>query len=128
MFKTIQMFRIDPSWNQAFEEVNAALVPTRFVECGPSQESACGWTEPRGEANGPLVEVVGGHLICKIMFESKVLPGAVIKEKVDKRAKEIEAATGRMPGKKERKELSEEIRHDLLTKAFTKKICGICVD
>jgi len=50
-----------------------------------------------------------------------VVPGTVINRKVKERAAQIEAATGRKPGKKETKELKEEARLDLLPMAFTKQ-------
>lgn len=121
MFKNIQTFRINPSWTRDLSSAETALGAARFMECGPSQEQSIGWTEPRGESNGLLIEPIGGHWIAKIKFQSKILPGSVVKAAVEKKSEEIEMATGRKPGKKEKKEIGDEVRHSLLASAFTKE-------
>lgn len=125
MFKAIQAFNIAPSWEQDPEAIQAALEAQRFIECGASQERSIGWAEPRGEKHAPLLESVGGHWILKMMFETKFLPSSVVKEATEKRAEAIEASTGHKPGKKEKKELMEEVRNELLSKAFTKKSAAL---
>jgi recombination associated protein RdgC len=121
MFKSIQFFRITQDWKGDLQKVESALDAARFVECGASQESSSGWVEPRGEKHGPLVESIGGHWIMKIMTESKILPGSVVREVLQERVEQIEASTGRKPGKKETKDLREDVHRELLSKAFTKK-------
>lgn len=71
--------------------------------------------------HGPLLEAVGGQWLLKLMFESKAVPAAVIKRKAAERLAQIEATTGRKPGKKERKEISEDVKLSLLPMAFTKR-------
>ena len=102
------VYRIGPGWAPDLLAIETALDKDRFAECGASQEMSVGWTEPRGVANGPLLESIGGQLILKLMFESKAVPSSVIKRKSEERLAQIEATTGRKPGKKERKEISEE--------------------
>ncbi len=121
MFKNMMVYRMGPAWSVSLEQLEASLQAARFVECGLTQEKSVGWVEPRGEANGPLVESVGGQWLLKLMLESKSVPGSVINRKTKERAAQIEAATGRKPGKKETKELKEEARLDLLPMAFTKQ-------
>lgn len=99
MFKNLQVFLITSAWTTDLQAAEAALDAARFVECGASQEKSIGWIEPRGEKNGPLIESIGGQWILKMMVESKMLPGSVVKKKVDLRVEEIEAQTGRKPGK-----------------------------
>ena len=101
--------------------IEAALKAARFVPCGASQEMSLGWVEPRGEANGPLLEVVGGQWIFKSMLETRSLPAAEINKQALLRAVEIEAQTGRKPGKKEVKEIKEQLRLELLPRAFSKE-------
>ena len=121
MFKNIQCFKLNASWNQNLEIAERNFNSNRFVECGLSQEESIGWIEPRGEKNGLLIEAISGQWIGKLMFESKILPNSVVKENVEKIVARIEDSTGRKPGKKEKKEIAEDVRNDLLAKAFTKK-------
>jgi len=75
------------------------------------------------EANGfaELLEAVAGQLILKLMAESRALPGSVVARKVKERVAQIEASTGRKPGKKETRDLKDDIRLELLPMAFTKQ-------
>jgi recombination associated protein RdgC len=122
VFKNVIVYRIEASWSQSLDQVEQALGTQRFVPCSPSQEKSAGWTEPRGEAHGPLAESVGGQWLLEFMVESKTLPASVVRRKVEERAAQIEAATGRKPGKKEKKELKEDVTHELLPLAFTRHV------
>lgn len=121
MFKHLHIYAITPGWITTAEAVETALESARYVECGASQEKSVGWVEPRGEKHGPLLESVDGQWILKLMVETKAVPGATVKEKTDQRALEILETTGRKPGSRERKEISEDVRNSLLPMAFSKK-------
>lgn len=67
-----------------------------------------------------MLESVGGQWIARFMLETRSVPASAVKRKVDERCKQIEETTGRKPGKKEKKELKEDVMHELLPLAFTK--------
>ena len=121
MFKNVMAYRIGADWTISLTQLEQALDTCRFVECSPSQDKSVGWTEPRGQAHGPLVESVAGQWILKLQIETKAVPGAVVRRKADERIQEIEATTGRKPGKKESREIREDIVHSLLPQAFAKQ-------
>jgi recombination associated protein RdgC len=121
VFKNVIMYRIAPGWSLTAEEVEARLQDNPFVECGASQEKSVGWVAPRGEANGPLLEAVAGQWILKLMLEVRALPASVVNRKAQERVAQIEASTGRKPGKKETRDLKDDIRLELLPMAFTKQ-------
>lgn len=120
MFKNALIYRIAPTWTANLEHIEAGLARARYVECGASQEKSVGWTEPRGEAHGALVESVGGQLMLKLMIEVKAVPGSVVNRKAKEQLAQIEAGTGRKPGKRETKEIKEDIKLALMPMAFTK--------
>lgn len=121
MFKNVIVYRIGPGWSASVAQMEQGLQSARFVECGASQEKSVGWIEPRGEAHGPLVEAVGGQLMLKLMIETRTLPGSVVTRKVKERVAQIEASSGRKPGKKETRDIRDDIRLELLPMAFTKQ-------
>ena len=120
MFKNLIVYRIG-TLAAALGQVEAALQKTPFQECGATQEKSSGWVPPRGEAHGLLAESVGGQWVLRFMTEAKMLPGTVLARKVKEKAERIEQETGRMPGKKETRELKDEARQDLLPMAFTRQ-------
>ena len=109
MFKNVIMYRIAAGWSLSAEEIEARLQDNHFVECGASQEKSMGWVEPRGETNGPLLEVVAGQWIMKLMTETRALPASVVNRKAQERVAQIEASTGRKPRKKENRDLKDAI-------------------
>jgi recombination associated protein RdgC len=115
------MYRMLSPWTMTAAQLEMALEPARYVECSGSQEKAVGWVEPRGKANGALVEVVGGQWILKLMVETKVLPASVVKRRAQEQLAQIEATTGRKPGKKEAREILDDARMSLMPMAFTKQ-------
>ena len=121
MFKNVMVYRLTSPWTTTQAKLEEALETNRFVECGASQEKSVGWIEPRGEAHGALVEIVGGQWLAKLQIEVKTVPGSVVKRKVQDQLDAIEATTGRKPGKKEKRELAEDARQALLPMAFTKQ-------
>lgn len=120
VFKNVIVYRIEPTWSQELAAADEALQAQRFVPCGSSQEKSVGWVPPRGEEHGPLVESVGGQWLLEFMIEAKALPGSVVRRKLEERLAHIEATEGRKPGKKEQKELKEDIARELLPMAFSR--------
>lgn len=121
MFKNVIVYRIGAGWSATVAQIEESLDSGRFVPCGASQEKSIGWVEPRGEANAPLVESVSGQLLMKLMVETRALPGSVITRKAKERVAHIEATTGRKPGKKEMRDIKEDIKLELMPLAFTKE-------
>jgi len=121
VFKNVIMYRIGADWSATLAQMQDGLEAARFVECGASQEKSIGWIEPRGEAHGPLVEAISGQFILKLMIETKALPGSVVTKKAKERVAHIEATTGRKPGKKETREIKDDIKLELMPMAFTKE-------
>ena len=121
MFKNLIVYRIAAGWSVSAAQMEESLAKARFVECGATQPLSVGWVEPRGVAHGPLAEVVAGQLLLRLATEQKVLPGPVVKRRVDEMAAQIEKSSGRKPGKKQKKELKEDAVLELLPQAFTKQ-------
>ena len=115
------MYRIGEGWRPSLEQMEQALDAERFVPCGASQEKSIGWIEPRGEAHCPLVEAVNGQRILKLKMETRGVPGSVVTRKAKERSAQIETTEGRKPGKKEMKEIKEDVKLSLMPMAFSKE-------
>lgn len=121
MFKNLMVYRLSKSFSVSLSQLEQGLAGQRFVECSATQEKSLGWIEPRGQAHGPLAESVGGQWILKLMLETKSVPASVINRKLQTRVEQIEATEGRKAGKKERRDMKDELRFQLLPMAFTKQ-------
>lgn len=120
MFKNLIAYRIQAGAELSQSAIEDVLAKTAFTACGATQERSAGWVSPRGEEHGALCESVAGQLVMRFMTEAKQLPASVLNRKVDEKAAHIEKTEGRKPGKKERKDLKDEAKLDLLPMAFTK--------
>ena len=121
MFKNLIVYRLVPEWEPDVAAAEAALDAARFSPCGATQPVSAGWVEPRGVAHGPLIELIGGQWLLKLQTESRMLPGSVVKRRIDEIAAQIEQQTGRQPGKREKRELKEQATQELLPQAFTRQ-------
>ena len=115
------VYRLASAWTVGVEQLEAALDAARFAECGALQDKSVGWITPRGEEGGPLVEVVGGQWLLRLMVETKAVPGSVVRRKVEEQIAQIEATTGRKPGRKETRDLKDDARMALLPLAFSRQ-------
>lgn len=97
------------------------LQSAEFVPTTSTQEHAVGFQAPRAE-HGAFVEAIAGHWIARLVIERRTVPGAALRKRVEEQADQIEAATGRKPGRKERKALKEDALMALLPQAFPKQV------
>lgn len=120
MFKNTIPYRITALAIDALG-ANEALESAQFVPCGASQEKSIGWVPPRGDAHGPLLESVDGQWLMRLMIETRAVPDSVLTKKAAERVAHIEATTGRKPGKKETREIKDDIKLELMPMAFSKE-------
>lgn len=97
------------------------LGPFEYIPIGTSQEKTVGFVPPRNEIGGALAECQGGQIMMALVIETKSVPASVVRSATDEKVAELEAQTGRKPGKKERKEIAEDVRLALLPSAFPKQ-------
>lgn len=121
MFKNALILRIE-NWDAPERAaIEQRLQGQRFVACGASQPESAGWVEPRGKAHGALLEQVAGQAILQLCVERKPVPASAVKDVLEQRLARIEADTGRRPRGKAKRELKEQIVHELLPRAFPKR-------
>lgn len=118
MFSNLIIYRIASSLDFG-TGLNGDLEPSAFSTCSPGQAQSIGWVPPR-EEHGSLVEVVFGQLILKLQTETRKVPADAVARELKVRVSQIEASTGRKPGKKETRDLKEDIALALLPQAFSK--------
>ncbi len=115
------IYRLDPTWQIELSDLETKLQDNKFTECGASQQKSVGWLEPRGEQFGPLVESIASQWILKLQIETKSVPTSVVKRQLDKVIAEVQKTTGRKPGKKEQKDIRDDLILSLLPQAFAKQ-------
>jgi recombination associated protein RdgC len=116
-FKNLQIYRLTAPWTLSSEQLEAALAPQTFAPCSSIDMQTQGWVSPRD--NGMLVHTVNRQLLLQLGTEKKLLPTTVINQVTKARAVELEEQQGFKPGRKQMKELKEQVTDELLPRAFS---------
>lgn len=116
-FKNLQIYRLPAPWAFTAEELEAGLAPQEFVPCTSQEMQTQGWVSPRN--NGKLVHTVNKQMLILLSTEKKLLPASVINQVAKARAVELEEQQGFKPGKKQMRELKEQVAEELLPRAFS---------
>ena len=101
----------------SLDELEEKLLTCRFRECGSNESLTCGWTPAHDER---FVYPVGFIWLIALKTQSKILPGAVVRQHANKMAAVIEKEQGCKPSRKQMKEIKERALEELLPKALTK--------
>lgn len=116
-FKNLQLYRLTLPVNLTSESLNLALAKLAF---GPSTSMDLqnqGWASPRD--NDLLVHTVNGQFLIMLGTEKKLLPASVINQFCKAKAAELEEQQGFKPGRKQMRDLKEQVTDELLPRAFS---------
>ncbi|NOL48996.1 recombination-associated protein RdgC [Pelistega europaea] len=118
-FKNLKIFRLSPAWQPSSDEFEALLAKQAFVDGQFSGEPLnMGWA-PFFEEEGTLVHKVENNYLVRLVVEKKLLPTSVINQFAKAKAQEVEEEQGYKVGRKQMKEIKENVAAALRTKAFS---------
>ena len=117
-FKNAQTYRLSIEWPITTQALTEQMEKRAFQPCGSQEPESRGWVPPC--EGGELVHAIGDNWMLCMQTEAKLLPTAVVHQEADKRAIEIAEQQGFKPGRKQMKELREQVARDLLPHAFTR--------
>jgi recombination associated protein RdgC len=118
-FKNLQIYRLPAPWAMTAEQLEACLAPQAFAPCTSLDMQSQGWVSPRD--NGMLVHTVNRQMLILLGTEKKLLPSSVINQVAKEKAAELEEQQGFKPGRKQMKEIKEQVTDELLPRAFSIK-------
>lgn len=107
--------RQQPLWMSS-HELDAALARQPLCAPGSQDTESRGWVSPAGD--GSMVFSSGGFSLIELGIETKILPAAVIKREAEARAEKIADEQGYKPGRKQMKDLREQVMQELLPTAL----------
>lgn len=117
-FKALRIYqaRTDQAWTT--EKLQTALANKPFRSCSSQEEMSAGWVSPN--ASDSLVHSQGDQWLLRMKIEEKILPASVVREQAQEKIEALEANESRKLGRKERQNLIDELRLELLPRAFTR--------
>ena len=117
-FKNLQPYRLSTEWPITAEVLHEQLARKPFRPCGSQDFESRGWVAPCDD--GDLVHAIGNDWLICLQTEAKILPPAVINKEADARAAVIAEQQGYKLGRKQMKELREQVVNEFLPRAFTR--------
>ncbi|TVO58967.1 recombination-associated protein RdgC [Denitromonas halophila] len=118
-FRNLQLYRLPVRWDMRIDQLEDQLARRAFTPCGSQDPESRGWLPP--VANGPLVHAVGGQWLIALGIEHRLLPSSVVKQEAEERAARIELEQGFKPGRKQMKDLRDEVTQEFMPRAFTRR-------
>jgi len=120
-FKNLKIYRLVSDWTVSADALEAMLARHAYQPAGLQtqdlQTDNLGWVPVR--ESGALVHAVSGQWLLAVRSEKKLLPTTVVNQFARARAQELEETQGYKPGRKQMKELKEQITDELLPRAFS---------
>ncbi|MGS1115981.1 recombination-associated protein RdgC [Castellaniella sp. UC4442_H9] len=115
-FKNLKLYRLAPNTRLTAAALESALESMAFRSGGSQDFQVSGWTPPREDSG--LAYAQNGQVLLSIHTEKKLLPATVINQAARARAIQIEEQQGYKPGRKQMKEIKEQMLMELLPRAF----------
>jgi recombination associated protein RdgC len=116
-FKNLKIFRLMPSWTLSADDLQAALEKNAFASGDSQAMQSLGWVSPCQDTR--LVQEVGGQYLMSLRVEKKLLPSSVINQVARAKAQQIEEQQGYKPGRKQMKDIKEQVADELRPRAFS---------
>ncbi|MBS4098014.1 MAG: recombination-associated protein RdgC [Sulfuricella sp.] len=119
-FRNLQIYRLTQPFTCDPLELERKLAHYAFIGCGSLDPMSKGWTTP-GSNPDSLVYARNGQILVALRVEQKLLPGAVVRQHAEERARQIEQQQGYRPGRKQLREIRDDVETELLPRAFGKQ-------
>lgn len=119
-FNNLQVYRFTKPFRLTAEVLDEQLAAHPFAPCNNQQTSSYGWVTPLGKHSPQYVHATNGYLMICAREQEKILPAAVINEKLEEKVRELEEKESREVYRKEKTAIKEELMFDLLPRAFAR--------
>ena len=119
-FKNLYLFKFEKDFSLNAEALHDELAKKPFTPCSATQRESMGWIPPLGKNTDSFTHASNNYILLSMARQERLLPTAVIKETLDEKVEEIEVKEDRKVSTREKKEMREDIEHELLPRAFTR--------
>jgi recombination associated protein RdgC len=119
-FKNLFIYRLPPNAKIDSQSLEAKLAQKPLQQCGSQDMQSRGWVPPHGN-EGPLVQAVNQQLLIALGAEQKLLPASIINRFTKDRIAETEEQQGYPVGRKQKREIKENVTQELLPRAFSSR-------
>lgn len=119
-FKNLYIYKFEKDFTLNAEQLHDELSTKPFAPCSATQRESMGWLPPLGKNTDSYTHASNNFILLSMARQERLLPATVIKETLQEKVEEIETAENRKVSSREKKEMREDIEHELLPRAFTR--------
>ena len=119
-FKNLYIFKFEKAFELNAEQLHDELAQKEFTPCSSTQRESMGWVAPLGNNTSSFTHAANNNILISMARQERILPAAVIKETLLEKVEAIEVKENRKVNSREKKEMREDIEHELLPRAFTR--------
>lgn len=120
MLKNLFIYPLPNGWTLSANALSELLAKSPFRHTEGTEIASSGWVPPR--ENSAFAHEVGGQILLCLKMEKRSVPGSIVKSVSAERFKALEAQQGSKPSSKQKKEIKENVKQDLLPRAFPKEV------
>lgn len=118
-FKNLVVYRLPTDWAIDAAGLEEQLARHTLQPCGNLDKESRGWVSPRGDER--LVHVLNRQMLIGLGIEQRLLPAAIVNQFAQDRAEQLEEQQGHRLGRKQMRELKEQVTDELLPRAFVRR-------
>jgi len=119
-FRNLQLYRLGQSFELTPEALDERLQADVFKGCNSMDMLTYGWAPPLGRHGRQLVHAANGYAMVCARKEEKIIPAGVVRQLLEDKVTDIEAAEEREIYRREKMRMKEEIIVDLLPRALSR--------
>ncbi len=120
LLKNLVIYRLGRQWAVEAHALEQKLAAQALQPCGSFAMESRGWLPPQGEDR--LLYAQGRHWLLLLGVELKLLPTSVIRQAAKDRATQIAAQLGRPVGRKQMRDLRDQVTNELLPRALSRRL------
>ncbi len=118
-FKNLVVYRLPAGCAPEADNLDRNLARQALQSCGSLEMESRGWTCPHED--GLFLFPQHRQWLLALGVEQKLLPASVVRQKAEARAEEIARRQGRAVGRKQMRELKEQVTDELLPRALARR-------
>lgn len=118
-FKNLVVYRLPMPWSASADDLEGQLARKRLQRCGSFEMESRGWLCPRDAE--VYVHRLAQQWLLELGVEQKLLPASVIRQVAQERAEQVANRQPYPVGRKQMRQIKEEVTEELLPKALTRR-------
>lgn len=119
-FKHLHLYRVHDTPALDRDSLSDALDAQAFRPLGGVEAKRMGWSAPAGRGSEQRLHEIQGHRLLSALRQERLLPASVVREEVEARASDREAAEGSPLNRQEKQALKEQVYEEFLPRAFVR--------